>query len=217
MRFWRQPKDSEMLAFRAAFLLRSGKPEETEGAIAVYQALVNQQPDDPDLRFNLGKALQVKKDYGAARTQFQEAIGRRPDFVWRLALAEIAVQQRKPEEALRYSEVVLNYSARNPRARLLRAAALMDTRKYDDAQKELTSLLQENPQYRDAQLQIGLLALAQGKPKDAETIFRKLKGSGPGDDPRIAIGLAEAYVSKIIWPCHCKCWRKKYKNRLVCR
>jgi len=194
-----QPKDSEMLALRGAFLLRSGKPEDTEGAITVYQALVNAQPEDADLHFNLGKAYQAKKDYEPARTQFQEAIVRRQDFVApRLALAEIAVQQQKPEEALRYAEAALRYAPRNPRARLLRAAALMDARKYDDAQKELTNLLQEAPQYRDAQLQLGLLALARGKPKDAEAIFRKLlePGPGQGNDPRMAMGLAEAYASQ---------------------
>ena len=192
-----QPKDPDMLTLRGAFLLRSGRPEDTDGAIAVYRALVNQQPEDPDMRFNLGKALQVKKDYESARTQFQEAVGRRQDFVApRLGLAEIAVQQRKPAEALRYAEAALKYAPRNPRARLLRAAALMDVRKFDDAQKELTSLLQEAPQYRDAQLQLGLLGLARGKPKDAEAIFRKLQGSDQNNDPRIVVGLAESYASQ---------------------
>ena len=192
-----QPKDAEMLTLKAGFALQSGAPERLDEAIRIYEPLVKQRTDNADLPLYLGQAYIAKKDYGAARLQLLESINRRREFVApRILLAEIGLQEQKPGDTVTYATQALAYDPRNPRAKLLRSVGLTGTGKYDEAERELKDLLSQAPQYRDAQLELGLLALARGKAKEAESIFKRLQQPGQQADQRVVIGLAEAYASE---------------------
>ena len=68
------PKDSEAIAIRASLSLLTGTREQLQSAINDLQTVVSRMPENPVLRYNLGKALLAKGNAQAARVQFDEAI-----------------------------------------------------------------------------------------------------------------------------------------------
>ena len=191
-----QPEDEAALTARATLWLESGKPDKLDAAIAEFQALLKQKSNDASLRFNLGRALVRKGDGESARKEFLEAVRNRPNYLPpRFALAEMSLSQGKPGEALGTADGILRYAPNDARAKYLRAAALTGAGLYDKARSELNQLLRDFPQSRDIQLQLGLLAIAEKKYKEAEAIFQKLQKSGR-NDPRLAAGLAATYTAQ---------------------
>ncbi len=191
-----RPKDEEFRALRANLLMSNGRSEDLNTAVAEFDELVKERPENAIYRYDLGRAYQLKGDLNAAKAQFQGAIQKRGDFLpSRAALALISLQQRQPESAIRYTSEILAYDPRNYQARLLHSVSLIATERYHEAHTELDRLLADYPRNKDIQLQFGFLAIAQKKYKDAEQIFGKLYQ--PGDqDTRAAAGLAETYSAE---------------------
>lgn len=190
------PKDRDALAARAGLLLDSGKPEDVARALGEYQALVKATPDDAVLRFQLGRCYLANGKRPEARSQFLESARRRRDYeAPRLALAEMAMFNHKPEEALTTTEDILSRDPSQARARLLHGAALGGLQRYAQAQAELTELAKEYPQSPEVQAELGLIAVDQKKYNDAEQIFRKIQQAGPANS-LAAVGLAESYNAR---------------------
>jgi Flp pilus assembly protein TadD len=190
------PNEPEARAARAMMRLESGKPEDIDLAEAEFQALVKEKPKDATLRFHLALALQAKGDLAAAKKELQEAIRQRSDYLPpRLALGTISLRQGKPGDALNYAGEILALDPANARAKLLRALGLTAMARYDDARSQLVQLIKEFPQYRGAQIQLGVVAIAQKKFKDAEAIFGRLRESGE-NDVWSAAGSVETYVAE---------------------
>jgi len=191
-----QPGDDEARTVRAGLLLDSGTPDRLEEAVREFGALVAKKPDDVTLRFQYGRALAAKGTTEAAQTQFLEAIRRRKDFLPpRLALAEIHHRKRDYKETLRYANEILSIEAANPTGRLLRIIGLMGTGGQDQARADLASLLKDQPRYRDAWMQLGLLDISQGRFKEAEALFRRAYKPGLSDLGPLE-GLVETYAAQ---------------------
>jgi tetratricopeptide (TPR) repeat protein len=187
------PNDSEARAARANLWLQTGNPEKLDAALAEFQALLKEHPDEATLHYNLGRTYVLKDDATAARARFLQAAQLRKDFLLpRLELAQIAISQHNPEEALRYAEEIAKIDPADPRGRLLRAAGLREAGRLAEAHNELRFLLKDHPQYRDAQVQVGLLAIDEKRFKAAEDVFRGLAEVG-GTDLRPVAGLATTY------------------------
>jgi tetratricopeptide (TPR) repeat protein len=190
-----QPKDGEALRVRAESLLDSARPEERARALFEFQQLAVQNPADAAVRFGLGRAYFLKGDTKSARNEWEHAANLNRTFIPpRYALAELSLAQNKPQDALKRSEEVLALDSRDSWARYLHATALIGTGRYDAAQPELTALAQQFPDSADVQLQLGMLAISQGKPKEAEAIFQKIQ-NGNHSDLRPGVALAESYSS----------------------
>jgi tetratricopeptide (TPR) repeat protein len=190
------PKDEESRAMRARLLLENGKPEDLNSALAEFQSLLKDRPEDATLHYDLALARLAKGDSDAARTEFQEAIRRRNVYVSpRLLLAGMSLKQQKPNDALRYSNEILSYDSGNSQARLLRASALTSMGNYNNARSELAQLAKQFPESQSVLMQLGVVAIGQKKFKEAEDIFSKLRESGPGElGP--AQGLVETYAAE---------------------
>jgi tetratricopeptide (TPR) repeat protein len=183
------PDDEEALRLHADLLLSGGKLADADTAAKEFQILSDKHPNDAALRLQLGRAYRLKGDLPTAREQFQAALSKGADFVdARYELAEIDLKQARPEEALVQASEILKRRPRDPRGRLLDARALIDTGSFRQANAELTRLTQDNPKDSEAQFQLGVLAIMEGKPKDAITILSKFQ-----TDPRAVAGLATAY------------------------
>ena len=188
-----QPKDDDARRIRATLLLETGKPENIATAVVELQPLVKERPDDGRLRFVLGRAYVAQGNLDAAKPEFQHVIRLRNEEVpSRLALAAIGINQRKPDEALRYIGEILTQDPENDAARILRATALIGAGSYAEARAELTRLLHQNPKSWDIQFEFGMLAIAEKKFIEAERVFRVLYQPGQVD-PRAAEGLVETY------------------------
>lgn len=189
------PKDPEAIAIRASLSLLTGTREQLQSAINDLQTVVSRMPDNPVLRYNLGKALLAKGSVQAGRIQFEEAIKLRPDYLLpRITLAQIYLQNREYGKVVQMSQEILLYDAMNIPARLLRSRALIGMGEIKQARTELIQTSSQFPDLPEARLQIAALDLQEKNFKAAEDAFRNLYGKF--QDPRAFMGLVETFVAQ---------------------
>jgi tetratricopeptide (TPR) repeat protein len=189
------PKDSEAIAIRASLSLLTGTKEQLQSAINDLQTVVSRMPENPVLRYNLGKALLAKGNVQGARIQFEEAIKLRPDYLLpRITLAQVYLQNKEFGKVIQMSQEVLSYDAVNLAARLLRSRALIGMGEVKQARSELQQTSQQFPDVPEARLQVAALDLQDRNFKAAEEAFRALYTKF--QDPRAFMGLVETYVAQ---------------------
>jgi tetratricopeptide (TPR) repeat protein len=189
------PKDPEAIAIRASLSLLTGNREQLQSAIDDLQTVVGRLPENPVLRYNLGKALLTKGNVQAARVQFEEAIKLRPDYLLpRITMSQIHLQNREYGKVVQMTSEVLNYDQRNIPARLLRSRALIGMGEVKQARTELTQTSQQFPDLPEARLQIAALDLQDKNYKAAQDSFGTLYGKF--QDPRAFMGLIETHVAQ---------------------
>jgi tetratricopeptide (TPR) repeat protein len=189
------PKDPEAIAIRASLSLLTGTREQLQSAINDLQTVVSRMPDNPVLRYNLGKALLAKGNVQAARVQFDEAIKLRPDYLLpRITLAQIYMQNREYGKVVQMSQEVLGYDANNLPARLLRSRALIGMGEVKQARTELMQTSTQFPDLPEARLQIAALDLQDKNFKSAGDSFRTLYSKF--QDPRAFMGIIETTVAQ---------------------
>jgi tetratricopeptide (TPR) repeat protein len=190
------PKDIEATAIRASLALDSANPEQVNRSIAELQGAINGMPQNPVLRFNLGRAYLAKGDLDQAKIQFQDAIKVRPDYLpARLALGQLLLLRGDYTGALNMANETLELARNSTVALLVRAGALTGLGNLDQARKELTEIVKRFPQSRDARMQLGVLDLQEKKFKDAEAVFERLRAEAPLD-PRGVLLLSRTYMAE---------------------
>lgn len=181
------PKDDEARRVRANLWLDSGKPENLDKSLSELQALAKLHPEDASLWFRMGEGNLLKGDLETARSQSQEAVAKRKDFMQaRYQLAAISLSQHRASDALQQTSEILKTQPKDPRARMLHALALTGTGNQSQARAEFTQLISEFPQYLEPRLGLGLLAILEKNYQEAEQIFGKVGVK----DPRAVAGLA---------------------------
>ena len=182
-----QPKDDKARRVRANLWLDSGKLENIDKGLSELLALAKLHPQDASLWFRMGEGSLLKGDLETARSQFQEALARRKDFIQaRYQLAAIGLSQHRANDALQQTSEILKTQPKDPRVRMLHALALTGTGNQAQARNEFTQLISEFPRYQEPRLGLGLLAISEKKYHEAEEIFEKLGVK----DPRAVAGLA---------------------------
>src|SRR5438067_586517 len=152
-------------------------------------------PDNPVVRFNLGRAYLAKQNRDAARVQFEEAVKLRPDYSQaRVMLAEMLLQNRDFEKALQMTQAVLAYDQGNVAARLIQTQALAQKGELVRARQELKDTAEKYPGLAEPRLQTAALDLRERNYKAAEDSFKKLYGQS--QDPRAFVGLIDSYVAQ---------------------
>ncbi|HSB15346.1 MAG TPA: tetratricopeptide repeat protein [Bryobacteraceae bacterium] len=190
------PKDEAAKAMRASLMLDTGSREQLQGVLNDLQAAVTRMPNNPVVRYNLGRAHWAKGELDHARTQFREAVNLRPDYMApRLALTQLHVNRQEWALALQTANETLAISPANLTARLLRAVALRGTGNPEQARKELVEIAQRDPSARDAYFQLGRMDLSARNFKQAEENFQKC-GQNAGNDLRCMVGLVETYAAQ---------------------
>ncbi|HEX8984237.1 MAG TPA: tetratricopeptide repeat protein [Bryobacteraceae bacterium] len=188
------PKDDAAHAMRAALLIETGDPKQIQQAIAELQTSVGQQPSNPVLRFNLGRALLIKGQLEQARVQFQEALKHRPEYgPARLALAQIYLSRREFGNAIQEADTALKYDAGSLNAHLIRANALAAMGNPSQARDELNQTIQKFPNSPEAALLLASLDMRERRYADAEQAFQRLYKVNPAD-LRALLGLSETYA-----------------------
>lgn len=187
------PQDREANINKAILRIET----DVAGAIRDMRGLVQTMPDNPLLRYSLGRALLLTGDVAQASFEFREAVRRQRFYLApRLALAEISLEAGQYEEALQHSNDVLGFEPNNTTARLFRSAGLTGIGNLVEARKELNRLTREFPDYRDAQIQLALLFIAEKKPDEARTVLNKVRQTAPPTDLRPLLGLAEISIAQ---------------------
>ena len=190
------PKDDDTLSKRAALNLESGNPDRLPAALRDLQDLALRNPREFNYRYNLGRVLYATGNLANAEKEMLAALQLRPDYpVARLYLAEINIRQGQFASAMQYAEELLAANPAEPRTRLLRAICLKGQKDYKGARAELSRLIREQPRFADAELQLGLLDVAEKQYGEANRIFTKYYQPGQ-QDLRPLEGLVESDVAR---------------------
>lgn len=186
------PTDSEVRASRASIRLASSKSEDLDIAIAEFSDLVAKNPAVTAYRTDLAKALLTRGDEDAARIHLLKVVEQDAGSLYALiTLAQLSMQKARVEEASNYAERALALAPRNPQVRLIRSASLALQGDNEEARQELNSLTRDYPNLREPYLQLALLAMQEGRLREAESLYKQHYQPGSAD-PRILRGMVEA-------------------------
>ncbi|MBL8232065.1 MAG: tetratricopeptide repeat protein [Bryobacterales bacterium] len=190
------PDDNEIRSARASLLLDTKEQGGAATVIKELEQLRERQKGESMYWFLLGQAHLQQKDSKKAISSFQEAVRLSPGLTtaWS-ALAATALQSNLATDALRYAERTVELDPTDPRNRLLRANALVQSNRLGEARTELTLLTRAYPALTSAQLQLGVVLLAERQFPQAQRIFEKLYKPGQ-DDIAPLKGLAESYAAQ---------------------
>ena len=190
------PNDPEAGASRAELRMATGKPEEMRKAVAEFNNLLKQTPNNNEIRYSLGRAYRQIGQDSDARACFQEILRRDPKH--RKALREMAdleIRDQKPDEALQYAERLLELDPNNVGARLVRTSAWALRGRFSEVRGELRRLTAEHPNLVEAWLQTATLNLDEKHYAEAERIFHNLSLSAR-NDIRPLKGLVAVYLAQ---------------------
>ena len=137
------PKDDVALRLHADLLLAQGKKPAV--AVREFEALASKSPGDVSLRMQLGRAYALKGDLDNARKQFVQSLHQNPSLTAaRYELAEIALRQQHPQEAVQQAGAILSAQPNDRRARLLYATGLIQTGDAQTARGVLARLINDD-------------------------------------------------------------------------
>ena len=187
------PKDDEALAIRASLLMMTGSKDQLQSAINDLQTVVSRLPDNPVVRFNLGRAHLAKGNIQQAKIQFEESLKLRPDYLLpRIALAQLLQQNQEYGKVVQMASEILAYDPNNVQGKLLRTRSLIGMGELKQARNELADFTVKNPNIWEAKLQTAALDLSEKNYKAGEDSFRKMYAETK--DPRALMGLTETYT-----------------------
>jgi tetratricopeptide (TPR) repeat protein len=192
------PDTPDAIALHALLLMDTGSVQKTDQAEKEVAAAIKAHPQDAGLHYALGRARYLKRDYGSARPELQKAISLDVGYVPpRVLLADLSLKTGRSSEALQYAEQALALEPDNVQAMLAHVTVLTALNRYVEARSELDRIIAQHPEQRDAQLQLGLLDVAQNRFKEADDIFGKMYKPGSGDNgPLQAIVRADVAAHK---------------------
>jgi tetratricopeptide (TPR) repeat protein len=187
------PNDNDARGLAATFMLDKG---DVTRALSELQAVVTHSPNNPVAQFNLGRAHAARGEWEQARQLFQKAIDLRPDYVLaRLAMAQLQLNQRDFDAALKSAQAVLAIDRNSNNARLIESAALMGQKKFGDSRQLLDSMLKANANSPDVLFQLGIVNLAEDKYKEATDTFRRSYELNPANS-RGLMGMVETEMAQ---------------------
>ena len=175
-----KPEDNDARGLAATLLLDRG---DITKAAAELENLVTRAPDNPVAHYNLGRAYVARGEYPQAKQQFQKAIEIQPGYILaRLTLAQLEVGRGEYEAALKSAqEIVEKLDRNNLNAKLIESAALTGQKKYADSKALLNAMVKASPGSPEIHYQLGAVALAENRYKDAEDSFKRAYELNPAN------------------------------------
>jgi tetratricopeptide (TPR) repeat protein len=190
------PGDEDAKLMRALAWLDEGKPENLDRAIAGLREQSSRHPRDPVLHFRIGSGLARKGDWEGAQREWTAAAQADRNYLpARSALVNLYLARGKAADALRISDEIVAIAPGNVQASLVHVTCLTAAGDYQNARTELNRLASRFPQSQHVRFQLGMLAMAEHKYKEAENVFRKIETTLPRE-PQVLGGLAEAFVGQ---------------------
>ena len=188
------PEDNDARGLAATLLLDRG---DISKALAELQAVVTRDPGNAVEHYNLGRAYVARGEWAQAKQQFQKAIEIRPAYILaRVTLAQLEISRGEYEAALKSAqEIIEKFDRNNLNAQLLESAALAGQKKYGDSKALLNALVKASPSSPEIHFQLGMVALAEGRYKDAEDSFKRAYELNPANS-RPLMGMVETYLAQ---------------------
>ncbi len=164
---------------RAERQLEDGKPNE---AVIEYKNALQIAPNDADAHFGLAKAYLATRDVGKAYWELQETVRLDPDNLdARLAFAQFLLLGSEDEfqQALEQTGAILEREPDKWEAYAIRARALENLKRLDDAQADYEKAVEVQPENADVLRMLAAFFARQGENAAAEPLFRRLVEMDP--------------------------------------
>jgi protein O-GlcNAc transferase len=163
----------------AAQKMQQGDPQ---GALDVVEEALAQNPDDPELHFARGVALQGLGEMDAAAASWTSAVALSPEFVPAIhALGTVALDRQAYDEAIERFQTTLQLKPDFVEARYNLALALLGAGKVPEARTALEQARQERPDDAAVLIVLADLHLAEGRVQEARPLTERAVSVAPRD------------------------------------
>lgn len=179
------PADELRKAFASAVELQNaGKNEE---AVAAYKAILEKDPEVPEVHLNLGMIYVAQKDDASAEAAFQKALELRPGYGDAASsLARLYQSMGQGEKAMAIMEQITSANPSDPKAQFSRGLMLMNGGKTEEAAKAFEAATVADPTMADAWYWLGSQLLNLGRNDEAVKAYEKYVSLNPGNPQQMA-------------------------------
>lgn len=161
-------------------LIWSKADNRIEQQITYYKSLVDKEPNNSDHRVNLGYSYHLNNQNDEAVKQLLLAIDLDQKNVGAFFnLGLIYTDEKRYDDALKQAKKTVELAPKDFRGQLLQGMAYRKLKMYKDASASLEEANKLMPANTDIIFEIGKVAEAQGKIKDAEELYKKALNYDP--------------------------------------
>lgn len=154
--------------------------------IKYYNDQVDVKPNDPQIRIQLGYAYFLKGDTDSAIKQYQIAKSLdKNNYTAYLNLSIAYDKEKRTDDALQMAFKAVKISPNDYKGHLLEGKSYRKLKMYDKATKALEEAIRLKPGNTDTIYEVGLVAEAKGKLKEAEQIYKEALSYDPTFKPAI--------------------------------
>jgi tetratricopeptide (TPR) repeat protein len=192
----KDPKDTTAQTLKVSILLEMGGAQNVKAAAALSTDLASGAQGNARIQMLTGQAAFSNREYDHAVTRFLQAAKIEPrSTAPRMALARVYLLRKNYSALLEQANTALAINNRDENARLYRIMALTGTGSYAVAKSEAEQMARSSSHGRQAQMQLGIIALSQKKYGEAQGYFQKLYHEGDQDVSPLA-GLVSSLVAQ---------------------
>lgn len=186
------PEDQKVKLFQADLY---GSMGEDVMAIASYEALLAQQPQDPELLLKLGKQYLNALDYLKARDRFEQLVAVEPDsFMGQYYLARTYREMKFEQKALAAYQKALALNWSPPLA--AEAAEFYEAQKlFDEAIGIYQKLMADEDTSEEAANRLVRIYLSQNQPDKALAVLQDLRGNAI-DSQRVDFTIGRIFMDQ---------------------
>jgi cellulose synthase operon protein C len=192
----KDPKNLFARTLKVELLDQMGGAQNLNTAAALAGDLAKEAPANPRVQLLAGQALLLKGNLDQAFAYYQQASKADPrSSAAQLALARLELLRKNYPAVLQRADTALAIRPKDPNARLFRVIGLTGTHSYLLAKTEAEQLASDTKDAPQVEMQLGIIALGQGRYSQAEDYFRKLYKEGSPDLQPLA-GLVNTFEAE---------------------
>ncbi|MGA2882808.1 MAG: tetratricopeptide repeat protein [Bryobacteraceae bacterium] len=192
----KDPKNEFARVLKVQVLERMGGTQNLNAAANLANQLAKEVPANPRVQLLAGQASLLKGNLDQAYEDLQLAAREDPrSEATQLSLARLELLRKNYTAVLEHADAAVAIRRDDPNARLFRVIGLTGTHAYAAAKTEAEQLARDTKDAPQVEIQLGVIALGQGRYAEAEALFRKLYKEGSPDLEPLA-GLVNTYEAE---------------------
>jgi tetratricopeptide (TPR) repeat protein len=177
----KDPKNEFARMLKVQLLEQAGGKQNLTAAAALAGDLSREAPANVRIQLLAGQAFMTEGDADQALQHFQRAAQADRTPTSQLAMARVELLRRNYAAVLDHANAALAISQNSRDARLLHVIGLTGTHSYAAAKTEAEQLARDTKDAPQVEMQLGVIALGQGRYSEAEDLFRRLYKDRSGD------------------------------------
>jgi len=190
------PKDVTAESMKVSILLEKGGAESIKTAAALSNDLAAEAPSNPRAQMLTAQAALSNGEMEHATTRLQLAAKLEPrSTAPHMALARVYQMRKNFPAMLEQADAALAINNRDENAHLFRIVALTGTGAFATAKSEAEQLARDATHARQAEMQLGIIALREKKYSQAQEYFQKVYREGDQDVSPLA-GLVTSLIAQ---------------------